>query len=328
MNSATTPRLDPSLCELSAGEVGEEAVGIVASVLRPFIRLTPIIRIDRSELGLDAGPLVLKLEQLQHAGSFKARGAFANMLLSEIPDAGVVAASGGNHGGAVAFAARRLGVAATIFVPEVSPAAKIERIRSYGATLVVGGANYDDARRASERWRAESGALDIPAFDAIGTVLGAGSIGLELFGQAPEVDTVLAAVGGGGLLAGLCAASSGRLSVIGVEPEGAPTLSRALEAGRPVEAEMGSIAIDSLAPRMLGEHTYAVINRLAAGCRLVEDEAITRTQHLLWDRLRIVLEPGGCAALAALVSRRYEPEPDEVVAIVLSGANTSAVNFL
>lgn len=328
MKPAIAPRLEASLLELTPDDVGGEQVAIVAAALRPHLRLTPTIRLDRSELGLAPGPLVLKLEQLQHGGSFKARGAFANMLLHDIPKVGVVAASGGNHGAAVAFAARRLGVPATIFVPEISSSAKTERIRSYGATLVVGGSNYDDARLASETWRAESGALDIPAFDAIGTVLGAGSLALELHEQTPDADTVLAAVGGGGLLAGLCAGSAGRFRVVGVEPEGAPTLTRALEAGEPVEAEAGSIAVDSLAPRRIGRQTLSVITRLGSGCRLVEDEAIRGTQHLLWDRLRLVLEPGGCAALAAIVSGRYQPARDEVVTVVLSGANTSAVSFL
>ena len=286
-----------------------------------------MLRIDRSELDLPGGPLVLKLEFLQHSGSFKARGAFANLLLRPAPAAGVVAASGGNHGAAVAFAASRLGIPATIFVPEVSSPAKRSRITSYGARLVVGGADYDAARAASEAWRAESGALDVPAFDSRATVLGAGSIALELREQAPDVDVVVASVGGGGLLAGLCAGYGGAARVVGAEPDAAPTLTMALEAGRPVDAPVGSIAIDSLAPRRVGVHTFEVISRWGSGAVIVDDESIRRTQRVLWDRLRIVVEPGGCAGLAALLSGSCEPAAGDVVAVVLSGANTTAVDL-
>jgi threonine dehydratase len=270
---------------------------------------------------------VLKLEQLQHSGSFKARGAFANLLLRPLPGAGVVAASGGNHGAAVAYAAQALGVTAHVFVPEVSSPAKIERIRGYGADLVVGGASYAEALAASEEWAAASGALPVPAFDQIETILGAGSLGAELRHQAPAVSTVLTSVGGGGLLAGTCAAYAGQARVIGVEPTGAPTLTRALRAGRPVDAEAGSVAIDSLAPRRVGQHTFAVIREFVRQVVLVSDDDIAAAQELLWDRLRLVAEPGGCAALAALLTGGYSPGPDETVAVVISGANTTAVDF-
>lgn len=308
-------------------DVGRAGVEALLPSLRPHVRTTPVIRIDRAELGLASGPLVLKLEHMQHSGSFKARGAFANMLLHDIPEPGVVAASGGNHGAAVAYAASRLGVPATIFVPEISSRAKLTRIESYGATLVVGGANYDDARAAADAHRGVTGALDVPAFDSIPTVLGAGSLALELLSQAPDVTTVRAAVGGGGLLAGLCAGFDGAVRVVGVEPEGAPTLTRALAAGAPVDAPVGSVAIDSLAPRRVGTHTYAVIARLGSGVVTVDDEAILATQRLLWDRLRLVVEPGGCAALASLLGSDDAPGADETVAVVLSGANTTAVDF-
>lgn len=321
-----------ALASLADPAIGRTAVAELLPVLRPYVRTTPVIRIDRSELGLAPGPLVLKLEHLQHSGSFKARGAFANLLSQPVPVAGVVAASGGNHGSAVAYAAARLGLAATIFVPDVSSPAKRARIESYGATLVVGGADYADARAAAADFQARTGALDVPAFDAVPTILGAGSVALELAAQAPDVTTVLASVGGGGLLAGLCAgyapgAQPSGVRVVGIEPEGAPTLTAALAAGRPEDAPVGSIAIDSLAPRRLGAHTFAVIARLGSGARLVDDAAIAGAQQLLWDRLRLVLEPGGCAGLAALVSGRYEPAPEDVVAVVLSGANTTAVHF-
>ncbi len=316
-----------SLATLDDDEIGREAVSQVLPVIRRHVRTTAVMRLDRSELGLAPGPIVLKLEQLQHSGSFKVRGAFSNLLLNEVPSAGVVAASGGNHGAAVAYAAAALGIPATVFVPEVSPPAKLARIESYGAQLVVGGASYDDARKAAAAWQEGSGALDIPAFDSVATILGAGSIALELQEQAPEVHTVFAAVGGGGLLAGLCAGYERAATVIGVEPEGAPTLTEALRAGGPVDAPVGSIAIDSLAPRRVGTHTYRVAARLGGGTLLVDDGTVAATQRLLWDRLRLVLEPGGCAALGALLSGAYVPPPGEAVAVVLSGANTNAVDF-
>lgn len=321
-----------ALALLESSAIDRAAVAALVPTLRPYVRTTPIIRIDRSELGLAPGPLILKLEQLQHSGSFKVRGAFANLLVRPVPEAGVVAASGGNHGSAVAYAAARLGVPATIFVPDVSSPAKRARIESYGATLVVSGPDYDAARSAAAEFQARSGALDVPAFDAVPTVLGAGSIALELQDQAPDARAVLASVGGGGLLAGICAGytSDGpcsQVQVIGVEPEGAPTLAAALAAGQPADAPVGSIAIDSLAPRQVGCRTFAVISRRGSGAVLVSDDAITETQRLLWDRLRLVVEAGGCAALAALVSGRYEPPAGVPVAVVLSGANTTAVDF-
>ncbi len=307
--------------------VTREAIAANAGLIRPYIRRTPVISIGGAELGLAAAELVLKLEQLQHSGSFKARGAFTNLLRRDVPAAGVVAASGGNHGAAVAYAAGVLGVPARIFVPDVSSAAKISRIRSYGADLVVSGVSYSDALAISEEWTAATGAMPVHAYDQAETMLGAGTAGIELGEQAPAVTTVLAGVGGGGLLAGICAAYDGQVRVIGAEPEGAPTLSHALRAGQPVDAPVGSVAVDSLAPRRVGELTFPVISRFAEAVVLVSDEAILAAQQLLWDRLRIVAEPGGCAALAALASGRYQPAPDEQVAVIISGANTTAVDF-
>ncbi len=310
-----------------ASPVTRPAIAANAGLIRPYVRRTPVISIDAAELGLAAGELVLKLEQLQHSGSFKARGAFTNLLRREVPAAGVVAASGGNHGAAVAYAAGVLGVPARIFVPEVSSAAKTSRIRSYGAELVVSGASYSDALALSQDAVASSGAMPVHAYDQVETMLGTGTVAIELGEQAPAVTTVLAGVGGGGLLAGICAAYSGRVRVIGAEPEGAPTLTRAIEAGRPVDAPVGSVAIDSLAPRRVGELTFPLISRHAEGVVLVSDDEIVAAQRLLWDRLRVVAEPGGCAALAAMASGRYVPAPDEIVAVVISGANTTAVDF-
>ncbi len=251
--------------DLTAADVGtvvtRHGIRTVEPIIRPYLRHTPAITVDRADFGLPPGPLVLKLELLQHAGSFKARGAFANLLLRDMPAAGVVAASGGNHGAAVAFAARALGIPARIYVPHVSSPAKIARIRSYGADLVVTGDTYSDALAASQEWTATSGALAIHAYDQAETMLGAGSLGMELAEQAPDATQVLASVGGGGLLAGVAAWYAGRAQVVGVEPEGAPTLTAAMRAGRPVDAETGSVAVDSLAPRQVGELTFAIIRQ-------------------------------------------------------------------
>jgi threonine dehydratase len=299
------------------------AVGDVYQVIGGYVRRTPVVTIDRAELGLPPGLLTLKLEQLQHSGSFKVRGAFANLLLRTVPSAGVAAASGGNHGAAVAYAASVLGIPARIFVPEVSSAAKVARIREYGADLVVQGATYSDALAVSEDWIATSGAMPVHAYDQVETILGAGTTGLELLQQAPSAHTLLAGVGGGGLLSGVATAVTPNVRVIGAEPEGAPTMTAALAAGRPVDADTGSVAVDSLAPRRVGDLTFAVVAKRAHSIALVSDDAILTAQRLLWERLRIVAEPGGCAALAALVCGAYSPEPAEHVAVVLSGANTT-----
>src|SRR5271156_1155413 len=214
-----------------------ERIAIAERVIRPHIRRTPVVEIGGADFGLDVASITLKLEQLQHSGSFKARGAFANLLMRAVPKAGVVAASGGNHGAAVAYAAMRLNVPAKIFVPSISSPAKIQRIRDYRADLVVGGERYADALAASEAWAAQSQALAIHAFDQTETLLGQGTLGLELQEQAPGLDTLLIAVGGGGLIGGIAAWYTGSISVVGVEPEASPTLSKALEAGRPVDAE-------------------------------------------------------------------------------------------
>lgn len=304
-----------------------QAISSTETVIRRYLRLTPVLTIDRAELGLAPGELTLKLEQLQHSGSFKARGAFANLLLRTVPPAGVAAASGGNHGAAVAYAARTLGVPARIFVPEVSSPAKIDRIRAYGADLVVQGATYSDALAVCEQSLARSGALPVHAFDQAETILGAGTAGLELRRQAPGAATVLAGVGGGGLLSGIATASAGQVRVIGVEPEKAPTLTLALKAGEPVDAPAGSVAVDSLAPRRVGVLTYQILAAAMHSVVLVSDDDIMQAQRMLWHRLRIVAEPGGCAALAALLSGSYVPEQGEHVAVVISGANTVAVDM-
>jgi threonine dehydratase len=294
--------------------------------IAPHIRRTPIIEVEAADFGVAAAPLALKLELLQHAGSFKARGAFTSLLKRRIPEAGVVAASGGNHGAAVAFAAMRLKVPAKIFVPSIASPAKIQQITEYGAQLVVGGERYADALAASEAWVASSGAMRIHAFDQRETMLGQGTVGLE-FEEQTRIDTLMVAVGGGGLIAGLAAWYAGRIKIIAVEPVKAPTLARALEAGRPVDAEAGGIAAESLAPRRVGELVFPVIQRYVSQSVLVSDEAILDAQRRLWTTLRVLAEPGGAAALAALTSGKYVPAPGERVGVLICGGNTAIVNF-
>lgn len=302
-------------------------IQLAYELIRPHIRRTPVLELDAQDFGLPARMLGLKLELLQHGGSFKARGAFTNLLLRDVPPAGVVAASGGNHGVAIALAARRLRVPAKIFVPTVAAAAKQEQIRRLGAELVVGGERYADALEASRRWAESSGALEIHAYDQRETLLGQGTLGLELEQQMELPDTLLVAVGGGGLIGGLAAWFRGRVKLVSVEPTAAPTLARALEAGRPVDAEAGGIAADSLAPRRVGELMFPLARQFVSTAVLVEDAAIREAQRLLWQQSRIAAEPGGAAAFAALASGRYVPRAGERVSVVICGGNTGAVSF-
>jgi threonine dehydratase len=312
--------------------INREAIAAVHRVVRPHVRRTPVVEVDGADFGL-AGRLHLlfKLELLQHTGSFKPRGAFANLLTRAVPPAGVAAASGGNHGVAVAFAAHRVGVPARVFVPTVASAVKLERIRGYGAELVIEGDRYADALAASERWLATSGAMPVHAYDQAETLLGAGSLGAELEAEVGEVDTVLIAVGGGGLLGGVAAwyadTPKRRPRLVGVEPRLAPTLTRALEAGRPVDAEAGGIAADSLAPRRVGTLMFPFARDHVERVVLVEDDGIAAAQRALWRVLRVAAEPGGAAAFAALLSGSYRPAEGERVAVVICGGNTTAVDF-
>jgi len=306
-----------------------DRAGIEAAerLIRPYIRRTPVIRVEAGDLGVSGEPLVLKLEFLQHTGSFKPRGAFASLLSRPAPPAGVVAASGGNHGAAVAYAAMRLGIRATIFVPQVTAPAKLERIRGYGAELIVSGALYADALRASHDFAERHGALQIHAYDQPETLLGQGTVGCEIAADAPEIDTLLVAAGGGGLIGGIAAWYQGRIRLVAVEPEGAPTLHNALAAGHPVDAPAGGIAADSLAPARVGTLMFPLAQRFVERAVLVEDAAIRDAQRRLWSALRIAAEPGGAAAMAALISGRYRPVPGERIGVVLCGANTDAIDF-
>jgi threonine dehydratase len=295
--------------------------------IRPYIRRTPVLAVDGADFGLGGVPLTLKLELTQHAGSFKTRGAFANLLTRDVGPAGVAAASGGNHGAAVAYAAAKLGHKARIFVPEISSPAKIARIRSTGADLVVGGAIYAEALTACQAYVAASGALDVHAFDQAETMLGQGTLGLELDEQAPDLDTLLVAVGGGGLIGGISAWYENRIKVVAVEPEASPTLNMALAAGAPVDAPAGGIAADSLAPKRIGTQVFPIAQAFVARSVLVSDEAILAAQRALWDRARVLAEPGASAPLAALLSGAYVPVKGERVGVLVSGGNTTAAVF-
>jgi len=282
----------------------------------PYIRRTPVVELDLP------GPVTLKLEQLQCAGSFKARGAFTNLLLRDVPQAGVAAASGGNHGVAVAYASHRLGIPARIFVPTVSSPAKIERIRQL-ADLVIAGDRYADALEAAEQWIAASGAMSVHAFDGRETILGQATLALELDDQAGQLDTVLVPVGGGGLIAGVASYFASTAQVIGVEPDGAPTLVRARAAGGPVDAPAGSIAVDALAPRRVGELVFPITRAYVDDAVLVSDDAIRSAQRALWQTARIAAEPAASVGVAALLSGAYKPAPGERVAVIITGANMS-----
>ena len=294
--------------------------------IRPYIRRTPVIRVDLAELDESATALptgTLKLEQLQCAGAFKSRGAFTNLLLRDVPPTGVVAASGGNHGVAVAYAAHRLSIPAKIFVPTVSAPTKIERIRQLGADLVVTGDRYADALAAAQDWEQSSGAMSVHAYDQRETILGQGTLGLELAEQAASLDTVLVPVGGGGLLAGVASWFAGDVRVIAVEPEGAPTLSYARAAGQPTDAPAGSVAADALAPRRVGELVFPITESYVDDVLLVDDASILAGQRALWQAFRVAAEPAASVGIAALLAGAYKPAPGEHVAVVITGANMS-----
>jgi threonine dehydratase len=293
-----------------------------AARIAPHVRRTPVMRMGGGDLGLSI-PLILKLELLQATGSFKPRGAFNRMLSATLPEAGVATASGGNHGAAVAYAARALGVKAEVFCPTGTPAAKTDRIQGYGATLHKVGAIYDEARVASEARAAETGALIVHAYDQPEVLAGQGTVGMELSQDAPEATHLLVATGGGGLIGGIAAwyAGSGT-QVISVEPEGCPTLATALKEGRPVPCPVGGMAADSLGARQVGNLMFEVARHHVAQAVLVSDAAILETQRRIWQALRLVAEPGGAAAMAALVSGAWVPPAGAKVAVVVCGSNT------
>jgi threonine dehydratase len=288
--------------------------------IRPFVRRTPVLELGPGAFDLRCR-VTLKLELVQHTGSFKPRGAFNKILSSDVPESGVIAASGGNFGSAVAFAAHTLGHRAEIFVPSNSPKVKADRIRSLGADVTIVEGWYDEALEASHGRAAETGALVMHAYDQPEVVAGQGTLAAELEEQVPDADTVLVAIGGGGLIGGVAAWYEGRTRVVGVEPETSQSMSAALAAEEPVDVEYGGYAADSLGTKRAGEIAFAIVSKHVERVVLVSGDAIKDAQRRLWHEVRIFAEPGGAAALAALLARAYVPEPDEHVVALVCGAN-------
>lgn len=289
--------------------------------IRGHVRETPIVRIDSVEVG-NGAPLTIKLEHLQHSGSFKARGAFNAMLVAPVPDVGVIAASGGNHGAAVAFAAARLGHRAEIFVPQTAPNVKVQRLLSYGAVVQKHGEVYAEALAASQERARITGAHVLHAYDQPEIVAGQGTAFAELSRQDPQLETILVAVGGGGLISGALAWYAGKARVVAVEPQGAPTLFRALEAGRTVDVETGGVAADALGARRAGTIAFEMARKQLYAKVLVTDDDIIAARRWLWEHLRIAAELGGATALAALLSGAYTPQRNERVGLLICGGNT------
>lgn len=307
--------------------INREFIDDACQRIAPHIRRTPVMLSDGDFCDHDR-PVSLKLELFQHTGSFKPRGAFNNLLSRAVPRAGLTAASGGNHGAAVAFAAARLGHRAKIFVPEISSPAKQARIRNAGAELVVAGARYADALARCEAYQQDSGAMAVHAYDAVETIAGQGTLAVEWLDQAGPLDTLLVAVGGGGLISGIVAACGDQCRVVAVEPEGSACLAGALAAGRPVDVEINSVAADSLGAKSLGRLPFQICRHHLSGCLTVPDAAIIAAQRAIWQKFQIVTEAGGATALAALMHGAYRPRPGERVGVLLCGANADLQHLL
>ena len=300
--------------------ITREAISRAAARIAGHVRRTPVIDVAVAGVAL---PVTLKLELLQHAGSFKSRGAFNTLLQASVGQGGVATASGGNHGAAVAYASRQLGHRAKIFVPEISSPAKVARIASYGAEIVQRGANYSEALALCEAWIAESGATSVHAYDAEATLEGQGTLARELEAQAPGIDTLLVAVGGGGLIGGIAAWYQSKVKVVGVEPQTCNTLHAAMAAGERVQVKPSGLATDSLGASMVGKLMFDIARHHIAEVTLVSDDDIRDAQRHVWREMQLVTEPGGAAAFAALLSGAYRPEKDERVGVVVCGANTA-----
>ncbi|HEX6145352.1 MAG TPA: threonine/serine dehydratase [Acidimicrobiia bacterium] len=303
-------------------EITAAAIESAAERIGPHVRRTPIL-----DLGdpLDAGfRLSLKLDSMQPTGSFKVRGAFSALTAVAVPEEGVAAASGGNFGLAVAYAAARLALRATVFVPSTSPEEKIGRIAGHGAEVRVVPGYYRDALQECRRWASSSGAVEVHAFDQPEVVAGQGTCGREIMDQVPDATTILVAVGGGGLIGGIASWVRNAARVVAVEPELCPTLHAAREAGRPVEVEVGGVAASALGASRIGDIAWAA-NRWIAQSLLVPDGAILDSQRWLWETCRVLAEPAGSAPIAALLGGGYTPSPGEHVVALVSGANTGAL---
>jgi threonine dehydratase len=300
------------------------AIEATAQKIAPHVRRTPVMDVTLSGLAM---PVALKLEFFQHTGSFKARGAFSTVIGRDLPKAGLAAASGGNHGAAAAYAAHVAGVPAHIFVPAIASPAKVARIKSYGAIIDQDGATYYDALEKCNRFIAETGALSVHAYDAVPTLLGQGTLGREIQSQLPDIDTLLVAVGGGGLIGGIAGWYRGDVRIVGIEPETCNALHASLAAGERVTVKPSGIAADSLGASFAGELMFPLAQKFIERVALVDDEEIRMAQRWLWDHARIITEPGGATAFAALLSGAYRPQRDERVCVVLCGSNTDPETF-
>lgn len=308
-----------SACAVTLRPVNQQQIVAARSRLAGHLRTTPVLTVGGGELGPDS-PVALKLEHLQHSGSFKARGALNALLASDVQQAGVVAASGGNHGAAVAWAANRLGFRATVFVPSIASPAKVAKLESYGADVHVVGDVFAEALEASHKFQADTGAVSVHAYDQAEVVTGAATLGAEFESQVQSLDRVLVACGGGGLAGGLAAWFGSRVALTVVETEGTPTFARALDAGRPVTVEVEGLAADSLGATVLGSTGWAHLEAAGAESAVVSDDDVRQAQRLLWDRFRLLVEPAAAAPVAALGS--LPVNAGERIGVILCGANT------
>ena len=304
--------------------ITRSAIEATAHKIAPYVRRTPVMDVVLSGV---MRPVALKLELFQHTGSFKARGAFSTVIGRDLPKAGIAAASGGNHGAAAAYAAQVAAVPAHIFVPAIASPAKVAKIKSYGAIIDQDGATYYDALEKCTRFVAESGALSVHAYDAVPTLLGQGTLGREIQSQLPDIDTLLVAVGGGGLIGGIAGWYRGDVRIVGVEPETCNALHASLAAGKRVTVTPSGIAADSLGASFAGELMFPLAQKFIERVALVADEEIRIAQRWLWDHARIITEPGGATAFAALLSGAHRPQKDERVCVVLCGSNTDPLTF-
>ena len=295
--------------------------------IKDYIRKTPVFDCTANELGLGF-PINLKLESIQHAGSFKTRGAFNNLLSADTKIDGFTAASGGNHGAAVAFACQALGFKSKIFVPKISSPVKIDRIRRYNADVHVEGDLYSDAAKLCEEFQLSSGFINIHPYDSVTTIAGQGTLALEWENQVPDLDTILVAIGGGGLISGIGSWYNNRTKIIGVEPQNSNALFAAVNNGKPTEISVNSVAADSLGAKIAGELTYKVVTETVDDFVLVEDKEIIRAQSLLWSEFQIIAEPGGATALAALISGKYTPKSSEKVGVLICGGNANLESII
>lgn len=306
--------------------IGRSDVEAAWGRIKTHVRRTPVIELPVGSLGASCA-LAIKLEQLQVSGTFKGRGAFHKLLSSQVPPAGVITASGGNHGVAVAYAAQKLGHKAEIFVPTISAPTKVARLKRYGAIVHQVGQVYDEARAASEKRATETGALMVHAYQDPGVFAGAGTMALE-FAEQAKFDTLLIAVGGGGQIAGCAAAVGDRIKVVAIETEGTPTLYEARRAGKPVDVKISGIAADALGATRVGAANFEITEKLVRDCLLVSDDAVRAAQKALWEELRVIAEPSGATSLAALMAGAYKPASGERVGIVVCGANTEPGSIL